>query len=154
MTDGNHTELRELGQPKGTFTDDNMGKVVREFIKIALANNPNFTYIENCTGYIYGEFSGSTVLGVHGDTKVKNMERLLRELSSVHNVRIDYLLAGHMHHSRVEEVGMNSEVINIPSIIGADPYSLSLNKVSNASAKIIVFEQDNGKVCEYTLKLN
>ena len=154
MTDGNHTELRELGQPKGTFTDDNMGKVVREFIKVSLANNPNFTYIENCTGYIYGEFSGSTVLGIHGDTKVKNMERLLRELSAIHNINIDYLLAGHMHHSRIEEVGINSEVINVPSIIGTDPYSLSLNKVSNASAKMIVFEQSRGKVCEYTLKLN
>ena len=28
MTNGNHTELRQLGQPKGTFTEDNMGKVV------------------------------------------------------------------------------------------------------------------------------
>ncbi len=32
-TNGNHSELRMLGQPKGTFTEDNMGKVVAEFIK-------------------------------------------------------------------------------------------------------------------------
>ena len=40
------------------------------------------------------------------------------------------------------------------SIIGADSYSLSLRKTSNASAKLLVFEQTRGKVCEYTLKLN
>ena len=34
MTDGNHTELRMLGQPKGTFVEDNMGKIVKEFMII------------------------------------------------------------------------------------------------------------------------
>ena len=51
-TNGNHTELRQLGQPKGTFTEDNMGKVVSEFIKVRLKDNPNFEYIENPTGYM------------------------------------------------------------------------------------------------------
>ena len=29
MTNGNHTELRMLNQEKGTFTEDNMGKIVK-----------------------------------------------------------------------------------------------------------------------------
>ena len=152
MTDGNHTELRMLGQPKGTFTEDNMGKVVREFIKIRLADNPNFTFIENPTGYIYGQLASNTVMGIHGE--VRDMERALKDFSNIYNVPIQYLFAGHLHHSRVEEIGINSEVINVPSIIGVDPYSLSLNKTSNAAGKLIIFEQNKGKVCEYTLKLN
>ena len=152
MTDGNHTELRMLGQPKGTFTEDNMGKVVREFIKIRLADNPNFTFIENPTGYIYGQLACNTVMGIHGE--VRDMERALKDFSNIYNVPIQYLFAGHLHHSRVEEIGINSEVINVPSIIGVDPYSLSLNKTSNAAGKLIIFEQNKGKVCEYTLKLN
>lgn len=151
-TNGNHTELRMLGQPKGTFTEDNMGKVVSEFIKTRLKDNPNFTYIENPTGYIYAQIACNTILGIHGE--VKNMENAIKEFSKIYNVPIDYLLAGHLHHSRIEEVGVNSEVINVPSIVGVDPYSLSLNKTSNASAKLLVFEQTKGKVCEYTLKLN
>lgn len=152
MTDGNHTELRMLGQPKGTFTEDNMGKVVREFIKVRLQNNPNFTFIENPTGYIYGQLAGNTVMGIHGE--VKDMERALKDFSAIYGVSIQYLFAGHLHHSRVEEIGINSEVINVPSIIGVDPYSLSLHKTSNASGKLVVFEENKGKVCEYTLKLN
>lgn len=152
MTNGNHTELRMLGQPKGTFTEDNMGKVVSEFIKVRLKDNPNFTFIENPTGYIYAQLACHTILGIHGE--VKNMENAIKEFSKIYNVPIDYLLAGHLHHSRIEEVGMNSEVINVPSIVGVDPYSLSLNKTSNASGKLLVFEQTKGKVCEYTLKLN
>lgn len=152
MTDGNHTELRELGQPKGTFKDDNMGKVVRSFIKIRLKDNDNFVFVENPTGYIYAQLACNTVIGIHGE--VKNMEKTLRDFSSIYNVPIQYLLAGHLHHSKSEEVGINSEVINIPSIIGVDPYALSLNKTSNAAGKMIVFDQLDGKVCEYTLKLN
>lgn len=151
-TNGNHTELRMLGQPKGTFTEDNMGKVVVEFIKTRLKDNPNFTYIENPTGYIYEELAGCPVLGIHGE--VKNMSNAIKEFSSIYGIHIQYLLAGHLHHNKVEEVGVNQEVINIGSIIGVDSYSLSLRKTSNASAKLLVFEQDKGKICEYIFKLN
>lgn len=152
MTNGNHTELRMLGQPKGTFTEDNMGKVVSEFIKVRLKDNKNFIYIENPTGYIYAKLACYTILGIHGE--VKNMGNAIKDFSKIYNVPIDYLLAGHLHHSRTEEVGINSEVINVPSIIGVDPYSMSLNKSANAAGKLLVFEQTKGKICEYTLKLN
>lgn len=151
-TNGNHTELRMLGQPKGTFTEDNMGKVVAEFIKTRLKDNPNFIYIENPTGYIYEELAGCPVLGIHGE--VKNMGSAIKELSSIYRIHIQYLLAGHLHHNKAEEVGVNQEVINIGSIIGIDDYSLTLRKTSNASAKMLVFEQAKGKICEHTFKLN
>jgi hypothetical protein len=151
-TNGNHTELRMLGQPKGTFTEDNMGKVVSEFIKTRLKDNQNFEYIENPTGYIYAELAGCPVLGIHGE--VKNMGNAIKEFSSIYGVNIQYLLAGHLHHNKVEEVGINQEVVNIGSIIGIDNYSLSLRKTANASAKLLMFEQDKGKTCEYTFKLN
>lgn len=151
-TNGNHTELRMLGAPKGTFTEDNMGKVVSEFIKTRLKDNSNFEYIENPTGYIYAELVGNPILGIHGE--VKNMSNAIKEFSSIYGIHIQYLLAGHLHHNKVEEVGVNQEVINIGSIIGVDSYSLTLRKTSNASAKLLVFEQNKGKTCEYTLKLN
>ena len=151
-TNGNHTELRMLGAPKGTFTEDNMGKIVSEFIKTRLKDNHNFTYIENPTGYIYAELVGYPILGIHGE--VKNMANAIKEFSSIYGIHIKYLLAGHLHHNKTEEIGVNQEVINIGSIIGADDYSLSLRKTSNASAKLLVFEQEKGKTCEYTLKLN
>lgn len=152
MTDGNHTELRQINQPKGTFTEDNMGKVVREFIKVRLGNNPNFVFIENPTGYIFAQLACSTFLGIHGE--VKNMSNALREFSQIYGVTIDYLCAGHLHHSKTEEIGVRSEVINIPSIIGIDDYSLSLRKTSNAGAKLLVFDNVDGLVCDYRIKLN
>ena len=141
-----------LGQPKGTFTEDNMGKVLKEIIKIRLEGNANFNFVENPTGYIYGMLACNTILGIHGEEK--NMEKTLKDFSAIYNVPIQYLLAGHLHHAKMEEIGMSSEVINVPSIMGCDPYALSLHKVSDPAAKLLVFDQNYGKTCEYTIKLN
>lgn len=149
---GNHTELRLLTGKKGDFPDENMDKILRVFIKERLKDNPNFTMIENPTGYAYAQLCCSSVLGIHGE--VKNMEQAINDFSKVYGVPIDYLVAGHFHHSRSETVGIDSEVINAPSIIGVDPYSMSLRKTSNAGATLLVFENLKGKVCEYSIKLN
>lgn len=152
QTNGNHTELRMLNQPKGTFKEDNMGKVVSAFVKERMKNNSNFKYVDNPTGYIYAEIAGYNILGIHGE--VKSMENTLREMSQIYNTKINYLIAGHLHHNKVEEVGMSYEVINIPSIIGVNPYAISLNKSCDAASKLFVVEQDKGITCEYTFKLN
>ncbi len=150
QTSGNHTELRQLGQPKGTFVEDNMSKVILEFIRERLKNNKNFKIIENPTGYMFSQLSGYTVLGFHGETK--NMEKQMKDFEKIYNCPIDYLIAGHLHHSKTETVGIDSEVINVPSIIGMDDYSMKLNKSSNAGATLLVFERLKGKVCEYSIK--
>lgn len=151
FVNGNHTELRMINQPKGTFVNENMGKVMIEFIKLRLENNPNFKIIENPSGLAYASLCNFTILGIHGE--VKNMNNAIDNFSRTYGVPIDYLIAGHLHHSKTETVGINQEVINVPSIIGVDDYSLSLNKTSNAGATLLVFEQFKGKIIEYDIKL-
>lgn len=152
MVHGNHSELRMLGQPKGTFKDENMGIIVYETIKTRLENNPNFVLLKNPTGLIFSNIAGFNVLGIHGE--VKNMENALKDFSNTYNTQIDILLAGHLHHTKTETVGINRDVINVPSIIGVDTYSMTLNKTSNAGATFIVLEEGKGKVVEYNIKLN
>lgn len=151
FVNGNHTELRMINQPKGTFVNENMGKVMIEFIKLRLENNPNFKIIENPSGLAYANLCNFTILGIHGE--VKNMNNAIDNFSRTYGVPIDYLIAGHLHHSKTETVGINQEVINVPSVIGVDDYSLSLNKTSNAGATLLVFEQFKGKIIEYDIKL-
>lgn len=152
VIDGNHSQLRMLGQPKNTFKDDNMSKFIAFTIKSKLENNPNFKFVENPTGMIFDTIEGYNILGIHGE--VKNMEKALRDFSAMYNVNINYLIAGHLHHSKREEIGFDTEVINIASVIGIDDYSVSLGKTSNASATLIGFKKDCGKFVEYTIKLN
>lgn len=151
-TNGNHSELRMIGQPKGTFIEDNMGKVVIEFIRERLKNNQNVQIIESPTGYMFTQLCDYDVLGFHGETK--NMTQQMQDFEKIYGVPIDYLIAGHLHHSKSETVGINSEVINIPSIMGVDDFSMKLNKTSNAGATLLVFEKLKGKVVQYDIKFD
>lgn len=151
MTNGNHTELRMLGQPKGTFTRENMGLVVAAMLRTRLADNPNFTFVENPSGYIFTNVLDFNILGIHGE--VKSMEQAIKDFSSTYRVQLDYLIAGHKHHSYSEAVGINREVISVPSLIGVDDFSMSLNRTSNAGATFLVLERGKGKVIEYAIKL-
>lgn len=152
MTFGNHSELRMLNQPKGTFKDENTGLFVVETIKQRLKGNPNFIYKENPTGLIFDNICGMNILGVHGE--VKNMEQAIKDFSTTYKIPIDILVAGHLHHAQSEVVGINKETIRVPSIIGVDDFSMSLNKTSNPGATLVALEQGRGKVMEYNIKLD
>jgi hypothetical protein len=151
VIDSNHNQLRLISQPKNTFKDDNMSKVIAAFIKERLKDNPNFEFIENPTGMIFDNLCNYNLLGIHGE--VKNMESALKDFSQIYNVKLNYLVGGHLHHGIYKEVGQDTEVINIPSIIGVDDYSMSLLKTSNSGAKLFCFEENNGKSLEYSIKL-
>ena len=148
----NHNQLRIVGQPKNAFPDEDMSKSMLVFIKERLKNNPNITIIENPTGLNFAQISTYTVLGGHFETK--DLEKNIRELSSIHAVPIDYLISGHWHSLSISDVGIDSEVMSVRSIIGVNPYSMSINKAANAGASMFVFETGFGKVCEYSFKLN
>lgn len=149
--DGNHDEIRSLIGKKGTFVDDNINKIIFMFIKERLKDNPNFEILEQHTEMIFDNVCGYNILACHGDTK--NLIRAIKDYSSIYGVNIDYLFAGHMHHSSQEDTGINSEVIMVPSIIGIDDFSMKLRKTSNSAAKIFGFETGLGKIVEYTYKL-
>lgn len=151
VVDSNHNQLRLCGAPKNAFPDENMSKVISAFLKERLKDNPNINLLENPTGMNFGIFAGSHVLGIHGE--VKDLSVAINDIARANNAQIDYVIAGHKHHAENTEVGINSEAIHIRSIIGVDPYGMSLNRTSNAGASLFVFESGKGKVCEYTYKL-
>ena len=151
MVFGNHSELRMLGQPKGTFKDENTGLFVREIIQTKLEDNENFEFIINPTGLIFDNVAGLNLLGIHGD--VKNLDRAIKDFSNIYKTDIDILLGGHMHHFKTENVGINRDVISVPSIVGIDDYAMSLNKTSNPGAIMFFIDQDKGKIGEYIIKV-
>ena len=151
MVFGNHSELRMLGQPKGTFKDENTGLFVREIIQTKLEDNENFEFIINPTGLIFDNVAGFNLLGIHGE--VKNLDRAIKDFSNIYKTDIDILLGGHMHHFKTENVGINRDVISVPSIIGIDDYAMSLNKTSNPGAIMFFVDQDKGKIGEYIIKV-
>lgn len=152
VKDSNHCQLRLLGQPKNTFKDENVSVIIADKIMDRLNNNPNFEFVQNPTGFIFDDnIVGYSVLGAHGE--YKNLEQAIKELSRTYKTQIDFMVGGHKHHQNSTNVGIESDVIAAPSIIGVDDYSLSLNKTSDPGATLFVLENGAGKVMEYNIKL-
>lgn len=147
----NHNQLRLVGQPKNAFPDEDMSKSILVFMKERLKNNRNIEIIENPTGLAYAQLATYTILGGHFETK--NLGDSLKDFSKTYQVPLDYIISGHWHSLATGDIGINSEYISVRSIIGVNPYSHSINKVSNAGASMFVFEQGNGLVDEHHYKL-
>lgn len=152
VTDSNHNQLRICNAPKNAFPEENLSKTMMVLIKERLKNNPNIVFIENCTGMNYSLLSTYQVLGCHGE--IKNFDNAVKDFSIALDTPLDYVIGAHVHHSSHKDVGINREYISIRSMIGVDPYGMSLNKVSNAGASLFVFEQGRGKTIEYSLKVD
>lgn len=152
VSDSNHCQLRLLSQPKNTFKDENMSYVIQDKIIDRLGDNPNFEFVKNPTGYIYdSNVVGYSVLGFHGESK--NLEQTIKNFSRTYGTYIDFLVAGHKHHQMSSNVGIESDIIGAPSLIGVDDYALSLHKISDPGATLFVLEENKGKVIEYNIKL-
>lgn len=152
VMDSNHNQLRLLSAPKNAFPDENMSKVMITLIKERLKDNPNVVIVENPTGMNYAMMSTYCIVGLHGEKK--DLKKNLLEMSHLYGIHIDYTISAHMHHKTNKEVGFDSEVLSVGSIIGVDGYSMSLNATSNASATMFEFEQGMGRTAEYLFKLN
>ena len=152
VIDSNHNQLRICNAPKNAFSEENMSKVMIALIRERVKNNPNIVIIDNPTGMNYGTLSTYSILGIHGE--VKNIENSLNDFSRAYQTNLDYIIGAHCHHSTSKEVGVNAEVLTIRSVVGVDPYGISLNKTSNPGASLFVFEQCEGLICEHKIKLN
>lgn len=151
VKDSNHCQLRLLGEPKNTFKDENVSYIITDKIMDRLRNNPNFEFVQNPTGYIFDQVVGYNIFGYHGEGKA--LEQAIKDFSRIYKVHIDFLVGGHKHHKSSSNVGIESDVISVPSIIGVDDYSLSLNKTSDPGATLFVLEENKGNVIEYNIKL-
>jgi hypothetical protein len=151
---GNHMELRLLEEKKN-FEEENLGRVVREFVALRLKDNPNIT-IDPYEEYGFKTIQGINILAIHGEDSKADLQEI-SFWEEYHNISIDILLMGHVHHGEQNTVGYgltgNKEVIKIPSLVGVDTFSKKCRKMARAGAKFMLFE-DGSKTWEKNYVLN
>lgn len=152
ITHGNHSQLRMINQPKNTFKEENMGIIIVEFVKNFLKENKNFELITNPTGHIYTKIFEFNIMGIHGE--VKNIEQAKKDFTDFYKQPIDILIGGHKHSEASKNVAVNRDVIRVPSVMGVNDFAEQIIKSSNAGAKLLILEPDNGKKIDYFLKVN
>jgi len=153
---GNHNEIRPLGSQRGEFPHENTERIISWYLKTALANNPNVD-IHIGESYVqYFSTVGVNILAVHGQDE-KDLEKSLKDYVLLYNQKIDILLAGHLHHNYEKTIAIGDsgevEVIQSPSIIGLDDFSMRLKRSSNAGAKLFILEEGKGRTITYKISL-
>lgn len=149
MAEGNHTELRMLGQPKGTFADDNMSKIIKEYIKVRTENNKHFVLVDTGS-YIFDTVFSMNIMAVHGE--IKNIRDALKNYSVMYGMPIDILICGHKHHNMSETVGIGKDIVCIPSIMGTNPYSERIMRTADAGASFLIVSETSGLTTQHNIK--
>ena len=152
---GNH-DLARLLSSKKDFPEENMMKVIVEFIRLRLKD------IDTITVAPYGDcqfesIQNTNVLLYHGDDSKSDAEEMAF-WENYHDIDIDVLIMAHKHHKETLGVGYgmygDKEVVHVNSLVGADTYSKRLRKISRAGAEFLVFESGQGMTWRTTYYLN
>ena len=152
---GNHSDWRILDGGKGKYPHENAERMIGWALKSMLKGNKRITiHEEQIQGIIYTNIVGFDVLSAHGDKEKKNLDNVIKDYSSLYDSNIDYFLVGHKHFAMESNVAINKEIIQSPSFIGIDDYSMSLKKSANAGAKMFILERDYGRSVDYNIRLN
>lgn len=147
---GNHCELRLLEKGRN-WEEENLGRVIREFVAMRLKDNPNIT-VDPYSEFGFKTVQGVNILAIHGDNAKNDFEEI-SFWENYHNITIDILLMGHLHHKEENNVSYDKEVIHIPSLVGIDTFSKKCRKIARAGAKFMIFENGE-KTWEKVIWLN
>lgn len=151
---GNHCECRFLEKGRN-WEEENLGLVIQYVIDLRLQNNPNIT-VAPYSEFGFKTVQGVNILAIHGDDAKNDFDEI-SYWENYHNISIDILIMGHVHHGEQNTVGYgltgDKEVIKVPSLVGVDSFSKKCRKLARAGAKFMLFE-DGSKTWEKTIVLN
>lgn len=133
---GNHDEIRLLNSKSGDFSKENMHFVISTIIQFGLANN-NKVNVFDSKDKQYIDVEGFKIFATHGQG-LSSLSTAVKDFKEMYDVDIDYMLVGHLHSQKQETVSMYTKIIQFPSIVGIDDYSVSLRKTANAEGCIIL----------------
>ena len=151
---GNHSDYRILSGKKNDYPHENAERMVGWALKAMLQNNPHIKiHEEQIQGLIYINIVGFDILATHGD-KERKLENSIKDYNILYGKNIDYLLVGHKHFASESNVAINKSIIQCPSLIGIDDFSMSIKKSANAGAKMFILERDYGRSVDYNIKLD
>lgn len=147
----NHS--RVVANKNDSLNLENFSRFVPWYVQTRLADVQNVHIINNALDEEIAivDICGYTCFAVHGHCdKITNV---VSNLSMMTKKIPDYVFMAHYHHNASNEFHGCEVVVN-PSLVGADDYSKSIRKTSKPAQKFMVFSQDEGLVCTYSIRLD
>ena len=141
---GNHDVNRILGQ-QPQLEEENLGKIVVEFLKLRLNQCPNIQ-VDDYTDVAIKTIGPVNVMFAHGEDK--DLATTIEYFSNLYNVDADEIYAGHLHRPESRAIGVTDigdrMIYRVGSICGCDTYSKRLRKSARPSAYFALYEKEQG----------
>lgn len=158
ITSANHSQTRNLGSQASVLAEEDVEKIIANYIHDMLIDNSNVDVIfDTNKEYIDFKVFDFQCTAEHGH-RVKNIETFIKDKISLRRKMYSYAFLGHTHSSKEiivgEEKNNNIEILVVPSFIGSDPYSDTLNVGSKAMAKLYEFDEVYGHIGSKNIILN
>lgn len=148
----NHAEIRMLDGKKDQHLNESAEKIITKIIEVTNQENPNMAVITNETGFIFTDAAGFNLFGIHGE--FKNADSIISEYQELYGANIDYMIHGHKHTMSNKETAVKKGVIGVGSLCGIDDLSVKIRKASDATASLLIFEENKGKTDEHIFVLS
>lgn len=148
LAQGNHS--RVMADKKDSLEHENFTRLIKEFLRLRLANISNVLLLENVfdESIIELNIRGYNVIGLHGQNdKLNNLDRLIEMFDK----KIDYVCLGHYHQSKEFETNKTEIIIN--GCFSGDDYSKRLRLYNKPIQKLLLFD-DTGKIATYNINLD
>lgn len=141
---GNHDINRLLGS-KPAFEDENLMKIVVEFMKLRLKDCSNIE-IADYTDVAVENIHGTNIMLQHGEDK--DLQVTMDYFSNLYNVDVDEIYGGHLHRPESKSVGITElgdrTVTRVGSIAGVDIFAKKIRASARPSAYVALYT-DEGK---------
>ncbi len=143
-SEGNHGDLRLLTGNKNDFPHENLERIYSRFIQKLLKDNSNIKIHKSLNGLNYFDVNGFKFLTAHGNNE-KTLKDSIKEYEDTYDIKINYMLVGHLHSKNEIEVSNGKEVIQVRSLMGINEYSTSIKRTSTAGALMFTVHKNYGK---------
>lgn len=153
----NHSQTRPLGSKASELANEDLEKVIVNYIHDALQFNERVK-VKSTDGSdrVLFKIFDFECIALHGH-QIKNIKNAIKDLSILHKKFFDFTFLGHSHMGQSMFNGESDvccETIVVPSFIGSDPYSDKLALGSKAMAQLYTFDNVEGHIQTTNFLLN
>lgn len=139
---GNHDEISYL-QQGDRIKDENLAKIVVEFMKIRFADIQEIT-IKPYSDASIENIRGTNILFNHGEDK--DLKTTIEYFSNTGMIECDEVIAGHLHRPENKSVGISDigdrQITRVGSICGVDAFSKRCRASARPSAYMSLYTED------------
>lgn len=152
-TYGNH--LRTVQNKNDSIHSDNMEKIIPWWLGQRFKGNDKIDIVDSeYYEFIHLKVCRHDVVATHGDLDgIKSGAELCTLFTKICGIIPEYIVLADKHHvEEFEQLGIDTTIVG--SFCGTDEYANNKRLYSYPTQALMIFNEDEGKLCQYNIRLD